>query len=578
MKKILLAVLILISAASSGTLALDVMPADQIEPGMEGTGYSVFKGAEPEAFGATIIGVVKNWKADRDLIIAELRDADLETSGIIAGMSGSPVYIEGKLIGAVAYAWPWSKKPIAGITPIEEMIELWEDMDRQDNMDIETGSLPYSTDDNTVVAHFSPYGDMELKPIATPLFLSGMSDETTEFMKDELSRFGLAPVQGGGGGEGQPLPGEDDLGPGHVIACPLITGDFKAAAIGTVTAREGDRIVAFGHSFLNKGIVSIPMSGGAITTVMPLQTVSFKMGRPGRIIGSIDRDHLQAIAGMIGGTADLFPVTIDIDDPDLARNREYNIRIAQVDELAPMLLVSALGQAVSQISGGAGDVSVSYTLNCSFEDYDRNLRLSGMFYSSMGFFSLYPSMPILTLLDYPDRKTRISEVRADIRVVHENRTATIEGFTTDRDIYQPGDTVVAQIRMRAFNREEIFKKVEFEIPADAQPGDYTIQIEGGMSISGKPTMAQISSFDQLFDELLEWIPENSVVVRLVYPEQSIGLEGREVQGLPPSMKDAIVKSTVQNLTTFDRYERAVFKSDRVVGGSVSAIITIQKEY
>ncbi len=561
--------------------ALEVMPVDAIEPGMIGTGYSVFSGTQPEKFKATIIDIMPNAIAGHDLILARLSGANLEFTGIIAGMSGSPVYIDGKLIGAVAYAFPWSKEPIAGITPIEAMTELWDNMDDSKNKKAIRRKLQKkdpggSTDLNAALPAAS--GASRLQPIATPIYFAGFSPETIDFFQQHFSEYNLMPIAGGSGMIGDDVPGVNDMQPGGVITTPLMSGDLRAAALGTITAREGDRILAFGHPFFNVGPTAIPMGGGKVHTVIANQSVSFKMGSPGKVLGVIERDQRTAIAGTIGGKSEMFPLTIEVDDPELARSRTFNVDIAQIESLAPYLLIGAVAQAVSEVSGGSDEVTVRFTLDGRIKDYDKPFHFEDMAYSQSGFSARAPLGYITNLLTNPYRDVAIEEAVVKVTISHTQDVMDIVSVTVDRSTFHPGDNVTAFLRLKPYGGDEVVKKITFPIPTVAPEGPAILSFEGGGFKDGYPQDIPISNFDQMWDVLHRWIPENTICVRIIYRMKEIGIMGQELQGLPLSMKNTLAENVTGKSGIFDAYTRMRFHADNIIAGTYPVGIKIEKEY
>lgn len=572
--KIIILVMLLAPAAAFG---LDIMPVSEIKAGMTGTGYSVFRGAEPEPFKAHIIGVVKRFMADQDLILAELEGAGLEETGIIAGMSGSPVYIDGKLIGAVAYAWPWAKRPIAGITPIEHMMAIWDEMDRTDGE--KSASSAPAAGDGYAAVELPGYGKISMAPIATPFYLGGIGPRAAGFMEENLKGYGLVPMQGGGAGDGDVIPGMNDLKPGSVISVPLVSGDFFTAAIGTVTAREGDRVLAFGHPFFGLGKTSLPMGGGSIVTVMPVQSVSFKMGNIGPVLGAMQRDNQAAIAGTVGAKAETFPMKIKVNAPDTGRSMEFNVNIAQIDELQVLLLMISLAEATDRVAGD-GLVTVYHKVDGKFRNYDRPFHFEDAYSSPSGAIYFYSLSKLLSLWVSHLRDSKFEEVSVEITVIQKELYANLKGFTLDKSEIHPGDTVKASVRLLPYGEKgkEINKEIEFGIPAAAPAGAYKVSISGGLYDGGPLKLGRPMNFDQWVDFLEEWTPGNSLLVTLTYPEQAMTLEGYEAQGLPATVQGTIALDTPNNMALVDRQLRKLVKTDRVIEGSAMQSFTVTKEY
>ena len=281
------------------------MDPDQLKPGMKGVGKTVFQGMKVEEFGVEILGVLKKWRPDGDLILAKLSGGPLEKTGVIAGMSGSPVYIQGKLIGAIAYAWPFATQPIVGITPIGEMLEI-----------------PREGGEWGEASPQKMGGTYSLSPLVTPVMLSGFSPQVLEEMVPFLKGLGCFPLQA----EGQGMEGQDVRPqPGSAIGVQLVRGDAEAIAVGTLTYMDGDRVYAFGHSFLNAGGVDFPFTGVYVHSILPSQVISFRFTSSAAPWGRISQDTEAGISGFFKARAKLIPLKISISSAGPVRDYRFEI-------------------------------------------------------------------------------------------------------------------------------------------------------------------------------------------------------------------------------------------------------------
>ncbi len=579
--------------------ALDIMPVGDIKPGMKGVGYSVFSGTKPEPFDAEIIAVVPKFDTGNALILARLSGANLEHSGIVAGMSGSPVYIDGKLIGAVAYGWTWSKDPIAGIQPIECMMKLWSEPSvGPKNKGGGTASAPgaeafrhararsvrLSGEDSPSSgfgvgkASAGSLGEIELSPIATPLLVSSMSKPAMDFLKENLSRFNLIPIEAGGAGASA-KPGMNDLCAGCVISSPLVTGDFSMAAIGTVTAREGDKLLAFGHPFFDEGPSAIPMGGGEIYQVISSVNRSFKLGSPGDVLGAIVDDRLSAISGRVGEKADFFPVAIEVTDKDAGRTKTFNANVAQLRELALYLLYAVIFKSVDQAAGLPGvDITSHIVIEGEIEGYDKKFRFEDMFVQPPNSAIGDPMAYLLDLVENPFREVRLKNVKVTMDVTRERSDFSIQDVTLDASSYKPGDKVRAFVRMKSFNNNTVTRTIEFRIPENADSGLLSIDISGGGSVFGSPSVLPPDNFDQLFDQLNRWTPQNSIVVTFIQQDKGLGINGSELRDLPITVNSALTQTALPMASPFSNYRRASLRTPYIVYGRAAAQINIEKEF
>src|SRR6185369_17048600 len=335
---------------------------EDIRPGMKGTARTVFSGTETEEFGVEVLGVLPGFPGPRQsAIIARLTGANVEKTGVFAGMSGSPVWIDGKLVGAIAFSFPFSKEPIAGITPIKQMIDLFDKGSENNTKPKEPRAVSFSqlaaTDFKpnlpkpevssiSLMAPVSagspliPLLGQQMTPIATPLVFSGISQESLSTFAPQLMANGLLPVSGAGGSAPITPMGsvdEKNFPPGSSISVQLVRGDYSLAASGTVTLRDGDRIYAFGHPFLSLGSSDMPMTECSVVTVVPNVNNSFKLAVPGQMVGSISQDRASGIFGLLKQEPKMIPVKVNLHT-SRDRTESYSYEIANDTFLTPLLL------------------------------------------------------------------------------------------------------------------------------------------------------------------------------------------------------------------------------------------------
>src|SRR5262245_31948805 len=339
------------ASVSAGPRPESYWNVDDVQPGMHGYGRTVMKGTRIETFDAEVLGVLKNTSPGRDMVLCRLAGLNLEKTGIIAGMSGSPVYIEGKLLGAVAYAWPFGKEPIAGVTPFSQMHSYVESYERRDLA--EKGGFnriglrtPLTIDgmrfDSVTVSQGydseQPAADDQLclVPLRTPLMATGFTERSLSLLRDRFPRAGWLPMQAGGAAakiaeEEKNTP----LQPGGPMAVALISGDFDLSGLGTVTHIEGDRVYGWGHPFFSMGHCEFPLMTGYIHTVYPRQSVSFKMGSPLKTVGVLDTDVSTGVAGHLGRKPDMLPMSVQVKTGHYAEATSYHVEIIRNPKMLP---------------------------------------------------------------------------------------------------------------------------------------------------------------------------------------------------------------------------------------------------
>src|SRR2546425_2757995 len=341
----------LILAAQSTTF----MSADEVRPGMRGVGKTVFQGTKVEEFNVELLGVLKNFAPKQDMILARLSGGPLSRTGVIAGMSGSPVYVDGKLLGAVAFSFPYATEPIAGIQPIQQMLNLLDQNSGAVSSPrrASSGGFPAESPTAFIYSQFrkleagtplyqlmlpqsllasSPFGtaasSASLTRIQTPLFVSGASEAALQQFAAFFSAFGFAPMQGGGSGSAAAsLAGPAKIEPGSSINVELIRGDISWSANGTVTYVDGNKVYAFGHPNLTAGPTDVPMSAGYVISLLPNLQNSFKLAVPLNLVGAFQQDRATGIAGTLGATSKMIPVNVSVKSSLNATNR-YKFEVA----------------------------------------------------------------------------------------------------------------------------------------------------------------------------------------------------------------------------------------------------------
>src|SRR5436305_3611067 len=350
------------------------MPLSQVRKGMRGYGVTVFEGTRLDRFDVEILGVLNNIGPGQDLILAKVDSAVIQRAGVIAGMSGSPIYIDGKVIGALAYSWQFSKEPVAGITPIDQMLKIAESggartagltAARISAGDFLKAMTERRTDElfakmQNGLAGATPASTMSgAKPIAVPLSLSSFAPETITRFAPWLDSMGFVAVPSGSSSNGAATPApiqKTPFQPGDAVGAVLINGDFNVAATGTVTVVDGDQIYAFGHPFLDMGEVSFPMAKSEIITVMPSLASSFKFASTGAIVGAFKQDRANGIMGTVGKSADMIPIDLTVDGSGPVKN--YHVNIVRHSQLSPLILAMAADSVVANAQRAAGERTV----------------------------------------------------------------------------------------------------------------------------------------------------------------------------------------------------------------------------
>ena len=369
----------------------DFFPLQDVKPGMRGTGRTVFSGSQVDEFQVEILGVLDNVGPKESLILARLSGGPLEHTGVMAGMSGSPVYIDGKLVGAVAMAFPFAKDPIAGIRPIQDMMRPATALPSASGP-VQRAAIALADRDLTrVLPRPEPgvppgaAGEARMVDIATPISFGGFSRATLEAFAPQLRALGLEPRQGiTAGGKVEPGMGNPaDLKPGSMISVELMAGDLSVGADGTVTYIDGNRVWAFGHRFLAVGATALPFARADVIALLPNLNTSFKLASPREWMGIISQDHDTAIAGELGKRAALVPVSIGVSRA--GRSVEsYRVEMVNDPLLSPLLLQMAVYSAIDATERTVGASSVRVTGEVEFQNAPAPVRLENMYAADNG--------------------------------------------------------------------------------------------------------------------------------------------------------------------------------------------------
>lgn len=489
---------------------VEYYPLEEVRAGQKGTARTVFAGAEPQEFPLEVLGVLPGFPAPRkSVIIARLAGKEVERTSVFAGMSGSPVYIDGKLVGAIAYAFPFAKEPIAGITPIRQMIEMFEQGRQSSGGRDQLGfqrepravsylqlsgegwkSLLPQTQAGGVsfvapVATGSPLAALlgqQFAPIATPLVFNGFSQQSVSQFTPQLQSQGLLPVAGVGGASAITPLGkvtERTLAPGTSVSVELVRGDFSIAASGTVTHREGEQIYAFGHPFLSLGSADMPMSESKVVTVIPNTLNSFKLTVPGQMVGTISQDRSTGIYGNLGRAPKMIPVTINLHT-SRDHVETFRYEVANDEFLTPLLLNMTIYSTLTSSERSLGDSTVSVRGKIEVKGQEtitleRRFSMQGAGISAAG----SVAAPVQALLSSGFEGVELGPITLDIAAADSRRVASLDRIALDRNEVRSGETVEVQAYVRTESGKQFVQRIPVQIPADVPPGQLVLFVGDG---------------------------------------------------------------------------------------------------
>jgi len=551
------------SAAVPNAKDSRLFPLEELRPGMKGTARTVFAGTEPQEFGVEILGVLPGFPGPRQsAIIAKLTGANVEKTGVFAGMSGSPVYIDNRLVGAIAFSFPFAKEPIAGITPIQQMIDIFEKGSSiQTQRPKEPRAVSFAqlaaTDwkatlpkpavtSTSLIAPVSqgspllPLIGQQMTPIATPVVFGGISQESLAMFAPQLMANGLLPVSGAGGSAAiTPLEKatEKTLTPGTSISVQLVRGDYSIAASGTVTFRDGDRIYAFGHPFLSLGASDMPMSETAVVTVIPNVNNSFKLSVPGAMMGSISQDRASGVFGLLGQAPKMIPVKINLHT-SRDRSETYSYEIANDSFLTPLLLNITVFNTITSSERALGDstISIKGAINVKGQEpieVDRRFSAGNSPILAAG----SVAGPISSLLGSGFDDVQIEGVTLDISSTDTKYAGTLERIALSKTEARRGETIEVQAYVRTESGKQFVQRIPVQIPEDATPGQLLVFVgDGGALQEGSAARAFVpQDLGQLVKAINKVKKSDRLYVKLfrITPGAVIGTS--ELPNLPPSV-------------------------------------------
>jgi len=582
--------------------AVEVMPVSEVREGMRGTARTVFNGTKSEEFNVEILGVVPNWIGPKqDMIVGRLSGGKADRTFVFAGMSGSPVYVDGKLVGAISYSFPFAKEPICGITPFDQMTsvvesaavarvatslrtfsfaELSGDLSRPNLNPGPSGSLAAGFNAESRLAAIA---GQTFRPISTPLTFSGVSQNTINLFADELTRAGMIPVAATGGGSaitGLKPATETTLLGGDSVVVHLSRGDIQIAAAGTVTLRDGAKIYAFGHPFFGLGSANLPMSESHVVTVIPNANNSFKLAVADAMVGAMTQDRATTVYGMLGQQARMMPVKIRLAT-SRGKTEEVNFESAFDDILTPLIVNVGVSNTLQASERGLGKTTVEVVgqINVRGEEPVRIIRrFVGTGATANA--SSATSVPLAALLRANFPGLDITGLDISLKSIDGSTTAVLDRISVDKTQVKAGDT----IEVTTVERTEsgIFRTQKFPvtIPADTAPGTITITVGDGNTVSQNSPITQFTprTAAELIATINKLKSPDRLYIALTRTSAGTVIGTSEMPNLPPSMLATInnsrsaggSKPTVQTVV----FEKELPAGEFIVMGSQTLSIEV----
>jgi SpoIVB peptidase S55 len=510
-----------------------IYPLRDVRAGQHAVGKTVFQGNKIEEFQVDILGVLENVGPRQSIILARLSGGPLAETGVMQGMSGSPVYMDGRLVGAVALAFNFSKEPIAGIRPIEEMLAVG---------DSGQPSAVAKVASNKLASNSDPFGS-KLVDIATPVSFSGFTAGTLDQFAPQLKKLGLEPRQGVSSGGKLPsqLGAPASLRPGDMIAVELLSGDMSIGAEGTVTAVDGKKIYAFGHQFMSVGNTELPFARAEVLTLLPNLSSSFKISSPLEWMGAITQDRSTSIYGELGRKADTIPVSITVKDGRRAP-LAYHMQMIQDRVLSPYIVQTAVYSAMDATERTLGLASYSLHGGVEFVNGAPPLKLDNTYAGDFNVplqASTGVAFPVSSILGAGFDALKIKSINLEIEASERKRFLQVDQISASPKEVHPGGTVELSVTLTGENGLEVQKNVRYRVPVGAPAGALSFTVSDG-SMSNALDYQQMASeapksATQLVSFLNNLRPNTNAYVRVWRTDPAFQVQGQDLPDPPPSV-------------------------------------------
>ena len=539
----------LLAASAENSKPIPTIAVSQIHAGMKGVAYTVFQGVKPEAMDVEVLGVLRNANGPKgDIILVRLGGAKAEYTGVVAGMSGSPVYFDGKLAGALAFRiGEFSKEPIAGVTPIAEMLEI-NAMDRSPV----SRSLPATSSSDATSRTASPGVSTipsqnfanYLKPIEAPLVFNGFSEDTIQRFAPQFAAAGIVPVMGTGSVSDAKQP--EPLEPGSAISAILVRGDMDIAATCTVTYMDAKHLLACGHPLLQFGMVDLPMTKAQVVATLPSPLNAFKIVNATEAVGAFVQDRHTGIMGEFGKKPDMIPVTLNIYGGP--KSRQFHYEVLNNARLSPVAMMATVFNALHGVNDYGEEITYRMSGRISVNGYP-DVTVENMFAVADG----GQPAAVLAALSLGDRFSRIYDnpytvpdiqgVQLDFDLERDRRWARLEAARTDVTEARPGDEISIEAVLRPYRGESIVNHIPIHIPTSTSKGPLRILVSDGDTIDrirhGAPLFGRKLELASTIALLNKQHVNNRVYVSLLEADPEAMVADKVMPALPLSIMNVM---------------------------------------
>jgi hypothetical protein len=525
---------------------VQILPESEIKAGMHGIAYTVFEGVKPEPVDVEILGVMKNMAGPKsDVILARLHGEKVEYTGVVAGMSGSPVYIDGKLVGAIAYRiGTFPKEPIAGITPAAYMLEISE-FDKSPASAAATTKAPATSSATRTAtpgdgdAAVASYVNL-LKPIETPLAFSGFSEDTMRLFADKFASAGVMPVMGAGSVSDAKQP--EPIQAGSAVSAVLVRGDMNITGTCTVTYVDATHLLACGHPLLQSGSVDIPMTKATVLATLPSSFNSFKIVNATEAVGAFVQDRRTGIMGRFGQQPEMIPVVLYFRG--ISHPKTFHFEVLNNPKITPTAMMATVYNALEGMNEYGEDTTYRLAGNINVEGYPK-VDVQNMFAPTDS--STSTAMGIAVLLgerfsriyDNPYETPKIERVEMNFELLPERRSARLESARTDVTEVRPGETITIEALLRPYRGESLIRQIPVTIPASTPKGNLRILVSDGDTLDRvkrvPPAISRKLALGSTIALLNKDNSNTSVYVSLLEPNPQAMVSNNVMPALPLSV-------------------------------------------
>ncbi|MBI3911356.1 MAG: hypothetical protein HY320_10545, partial [Armatimonadetes bacterium] len=578
-----------------------------LRPGMKGYGFTVFKGDKVERFGVTIIGVLPKMYMGQDMVLIRLDGGPItgRNAFLIHGMSGSPIYVDGKLVGAFSMAASnyWAKEPIGAVTPIEAMLEALDPKLDPEPVGITSAEMtlpnPIPTSAGAMrdifmgpesLAPPDAPGRLTLRPLATPVMVSGLGSRAFKQLASFLEHWNLL---------AQPAPGQapanlkPKLEVGGSLGVNLMTGDIDISGIGTVTWMKGDRVLGWGHPFFQLGGAQFGISNAWVYDIFPGVQASNKIAAAGEVIGTLDHDRPFCVSGRVGPRPTMIPITCNVEDRSTGRKKTFRAEAVNHPQLMGQMATIAVGEAIFETRPVPGDITANVRLSIDTEGLGhierRNMVYDQFQIDSAATLELAQMLQLLSSNDL--KRVPVKALNVDVTLEKKQPTATVERIFIKQERYEPGETVDVGVVLRLYRGETTVLHTNVKIPEGAQGGRAVLMVNGGATrvnlaaLTGGSTgivplpgaTPAAATVSQLVKQFLERERNDQIVTHLLFSSSAVNINGEKLSRLPGPIADVMRSSRTTGLRVEQDEVKSASDTEFVVQGVQRLFITIQRK-